>query len=175
MAPSSQNNIFITYNDPTELRSRQNRRVVSSFASKSYRPTSRKIVLDRTHYRPFIRRPDSETPPPPDHPRAKKKPSVVGKKHAPSQTSDEVSNAREVQPLDDCALGSPMADPFTTYPITFRDYVPFLVDYCECPSSPACAAPCPALCRCPRPITHVLLFPTLCQGTKSSIRLAGAD
>ncbi|KIW67087.1 hypothetical protein PV04_06360 [Phialophora macrospora] len=129
MSPSSQNNIFITYTDPTELKSRQNRRTVSSFASKSYRPTSKRIILDRTRYRPFVRRPDSETPPPAEDPKVDKRPIAAGKKHPPAKTSDENSLVGEVQPRNDCALGSPMADPFITYPITFRNYVPFLVDY----------------------------------------------
>jgi hypothetical protein len=131
MSPSSQNNIFITYTDPTELRSRQNRRAVSSFASKSYRPTSKRIILDRTHYRPFVRRPDGETPPPTGDPKVKKRSTAAGKEHPVAKKPDENPLLGEVQPRNDCALGSPMADPFTTYPITFRNYVPFLVDYCE--------------------------------------------
>ncbi|OCT51537.1 hypothetical protein CLCR_08247 [Cladophialophora carrionii] len=129
MSPGPQNNIFITYNDPTELKSRQNRRAVSSFASKSYRPTSKRIILDRTHYRPFVRRPDSETPPPTGATKAKNRHPAARKKEAPAKSLEENPCLGEIQPRNDCALGSPMADPFTTYPIAFRNYVPFLVDY----------------------------------------------
>jgi hypothetical protein len=136
MAASGQNNIFITYNDPTELRSKQNRRTVSSFASKSYRPTSKRIVLDRTHYRPFVRRPDSsQTPPPSTDPKTRKKLPAGEHKDAARQT-DPQSPPCKLQPRKDCILGSPMADPFTTYPITFRNYLPFLVDYCESCGNP---------------------------------------
>lgn len=129
MAPASRDNVFITYNDPTELRSKQNRRAVSSFASKSYRPTSRRIVLDRTHYHPFVRRPDGATPTP-STAKAKKKGIASDKKDSASSHPDETLFPRP-QLRNDCALGSPMSDPFTTYPIPNKAYVPFLVDYCE--------------------------------------------
>ncbi|OQU98415.1 Fungal specific transcription factor domain-containing protein [Cladophialophora immunda] len=121
-------NVFITYSNPSELKSRQNRRAVSSFASKSYRPTSKRIVLDRTHYRPFVRRSDGETPPP-TGPKTKRKTPPSGRPEPASTTSKVTSPPRETQPRDDCVLGSPMADPFTTYPISHAPYVPFLVDY----------------------------------------------
>ncbi|OAP60852.1 hypothetical protein AYL99_05854 [Fonsecaea erecta] len=125
MPLASQNTVFITYNNPTELKSRQNRRAVSSFASKSYRPTSKRIVLDRTHYRPFVRRSEGDTPPATGS-KTKRKIPPSGK-----QDSEESSTPlpQEVQPRNDCILGSPMADPFTTYPISYAPYVPFLVDY----------------------------------------------
>jgi hypothetical protein len=46
-------NIFITYTHPNDQKRKANRHTVSSFVSKSYRPTSRKIVFERSHYRPF--------------------------------------------------------------------------------------------------------------------------
>jgi hypothetical protein len=49
-----QDSIFITYTHPNDQKRRSNRRAVSSFVSKSYRPTSRKIVFDKTQYRPFL-------------------------------------------------------------------------------------------------------------------------
>ncbi|OAG43794.1 hypothetical protein AYO21_02021 [Fonsecaea monophora] len=128
MPPASQNTIFITYNNPTDLKSRQNRRAVSSFASKSYRPTSKRIVLDRTLYRPFVRRPDGGTPPP-TAPSTEKKKLPTRKQGLTSMSPEEVSPPREPQLRNDCVLGSPMADPFTTYPIRHATYVPFLVDY----------------------------------------------
>ncbi|OAL36924.1 hypothetical protein AYO20_03693 [Fonsecaea nubica] len=128
MPPASQNTIFITYNSPTDLKSRQNRRAVSSFASKSYRPTSKRIVLDRTHYRPFVRRPEGGTPPP-TAPTTKKKKPPTRNQGLTSTSPGEVTSPREPQLRNDCVLGSPMADPFTTYPISHASYVPFLVDY----------------------------------------------
>jgi hypothetical protein len=125
-----QDNLFITYNHPTELKSRKNRRSVSSFASRSYRLTSRKIVLDKSNYRPFIRRDDSATPPltPVDHStrrpiRADKPCTILASRNCPIPPVPH--------PTLDCALGSPKADPFATYPIKVHDYVPFLIDYCE--------------------------------------------
>jgi hypothetical protein len=125
-----QDNLFITYNHPTELKSRKNRRSVSSFASRSYRLTSRKIVLDRSNYRPFIRRDDSATPPltPVDH--SGKRP-IRGDKQCTVLAIKSCAYPRPPHPADDCALGSPKADPFVTYPIKVHDYVPFLIDYCE--------------------------------------------
>jgi hypothetical protein len=49
-----QDSIFITYTHPDDQKRRSNRRAVSSFVSKSYRPTSRKIVFEKTQYRPFL-------------------------------------------------------------------------------------------------------------------------
>ncbi|KIX94468.1 uncharacterized protein Z520_09854 [Fonsecaea multimorphosa CBS 102226] len=129
MPLASPNNVFITYNNPTELKSRQNRRTVSSFASKSYRPTSKRIVLDRTHYRPFVRRSGGETPPPTTGPKAKRKVPPSGKQDAASTDPEGMAFPREAQPRNDCVLGSPMADPFTSYPISYAPYIPFLVDY----------------------------------------------
>ena len=129
MSPAS--NVFITYNDPADLKSRQNRRAVSSFASKSYRPTSKKIVLVRNHYRAFVRRPDVESPSPIDSKSTKQKPTPIEKTRSTVANSDQDPSVQGVRPRNDCALGSPMADPFSTYPITHRSYVPFLVDYCE--------------------------------------------
>ncbi|KIW95110.1 uncharacterized protein Z519_03694 [Cladophialophora bantiana CBS 173.52] len=131
MSPASRHNVFITYNNPTELKSRQNRRAVSSFASKSYRPTSKRIVLERTHYRPFVRRSDGETPPPTD-PKTKMKIPRIGTQGPASTNPEEATLASTpcgVQPWNDCTLGTPVADPFTTYPISYTPYVPFLVDY----------------------------------------------
>lgn len=131
MAPSGQDNVFITYNNPTELKSKQNRRTVSSFASKSYRPTSRRIVLDRTHYRPFVRRQDGEPASASGVNSKKQKGAPDGKKGSTSNDPERVLTPQEFDPRNECALGSPLADPFTTYPIAYKAYVPFLVDYCE--------------------------------------------
>ncbi|KAJ9607723.1 hypothetical protein H2200_007801 [Cladophialophora chaetospira] len=129
MAPSSQSNVFITYNDPSELKSRQNRRAVSSFASKSYRPTSRKIVLGRNQYRPFVRRSENESPSQVDVPKAEKKPTDLRKRSNLSENSEQ----NLLHPLNERLLGNPRTDALQTYPIPAlggaRIYIPFLVDY----------------------------------------------
>lgn len=156
-------NIFITYNDPSELKSKQNRRAVSSFASKSYRPTSKQIVLDRSHYRiGFSRRPNSETPPPQaDELKPKKKSAASGKRlNLSEKPGERVEATRVAEPRDDCPLGNPTADPFTTYPIQFRNYVPFLADYCKSTCRFLVSPMVPCMVKCiARPIRPTFHFP----------------
>ncbi|KAK6380757.1 hypothetical protein LTS17_004957 [Exophiala oligosperma] len=130
MAPP-QANIFITYSNPEEFKSQKNRQAVSSFASRSYRPTSKKIVLERNNYRPFTLRHDGPASASPGSNDKIKRRTIPAKKHASPSTADaqETPASRQIHPLDERALGSPSADPFTTYPIAFKPYVPFLVDY----------------------------------------------
>ncbi|KAK4940651.1 hypothetical protein LTR10_019281 [Elasticomyces elasticus] len=140
MAPSPQTNLFITYNSPSEFKSQKNRKAVSSFASRSYRATSKKINVDRNNYRPFVLRSDasstpssSASPTPSPSPAINAKRTTLTRKRASTSTSNapDVENHRAVQPLDERALGSPIADPFTSYPIDDKPYIPFLIDYCN--------------------------------------------
>lgn len=55
--------LFITYTHPSDQKRKANKRAVSSFVSKSYRPTSRKIVFEKSHYRPFLQSQPSPSPP----------------------------------------------------------------------------------------------------------------
>ena len=55
-------NVFITYTHPSDQKRKANKRIVSSFVSKSYRPTSRKIVFERSQYRPFLTTHNKPTP-----------------------------------------------------------------------------------------------------------------
>ena len=124
----SQDNIFITYTHPSEQRKRTNRQAVSSFVSRSYRPTSRKIVFVRSNYRPFLQRSEEGSSPSAS--------SASSKSTDPSFVNDEVVVATSLKYqapnlLNDRPLGSPFQDPFVTYPIPSRQYLPFFIDYCE--------------------------------------------
>jgi hypothetical protein len=57
MAFRKPDTLFITYTHPDDQKQHGNRRAVSSFVSKSYRPTSKKIVFEKSQYRPFARKP----------------------------------------------------------------------------------------------------------------------
>lgn len=130
MSFKPQDNVFITYSNPQEFKSKQNRRTVSSFASKSYRPTSKKIVLGRTLYRPFTERNNQHLP----HQAAGSLTESDSKDESQSGRSDieqALARVMETTFLKGSALGSPLVDPFESYPIHIRPYVPFLVDYCE--------------------------------------------
>lgn len=130
MSYKPQDNVFITYNDPKEFKSKQNRRTVSSFASRSYRPTSKKIVLGRTLYRPFIERNNEQLP----HHAAgnlTESDNKDGSSSGKSDTEQALARVMGTTLWRGSALGSPLVDPFESYPIHIRPYVPFLVDYCE--------------------------------------------
>jgi hypothetical protein len=130
MSYQPQDNVFITYNSPEEFKNKKNRRTVSSFASKSSRPTSKKIVLGRTLYRPFVERSNESSP------------NYAGSTPAGSEGRSEASpqnaeteqafaQVRQATLLKGSALGNPLVDPFEVYPIHIQPYVPFLVDYCK--------------------------------------------
>ncbi|EXJ86060.1 hypothetical protein A1O1_06429 [Capronia coronata CBS 617.96] len=129
MSFNAARNTFITYNNPAEFQNSQNRRAVSSHASKSYRPTTRRIVLDRTHYRPFSRHPGGGESISSAVLKTEERQGPTTKRWPPPARSIEPSFPRDIQPLDERLLGSPQADPFTTYPIAYQPYIPFLVDY----------------------------------------------
>jgi hypothetical protein len=130
MSYKQQDNVFITYNNPKEFKSKQNRRTVSSFASRSYRPTSKKIVLGRTLYRPFIER-KNEHLPHQDAGNVTECASTDESLSGKSDTEQALARVMEATFWKGSALGSPLVDPFESYPIHIRPYVPFLVDYCE--------------------------------------------
>lgn len=125
MSPQLQNNVFITYSNPEEFKSKRNRRTVSSVASKNCRPTSRRIVLGRTLYRPFLHRGEEQSSPQSE--------GTDENESSSSQNDTEQALARVMQStfLKGSPLGSPLVDPFESYPIHIRPYVPFLVDYCK--------------------------------------------
>ncbi|KAI1617035.1 hypothetical protein EDD37DRAFT_645178 [Exophiala viscosa] len=139
MAPNSQTNLFITYSSPSEFRSQKYRKAVSSFASRSYRATSKKINVDRNNYRPFVLRTagsstpasSSGSPSPSPSPAVNRKRTTLTKKRAntPTPSSPGMETTRQAQPLDERALGIPSADPFTSYPIDDKPYIPFLINY----------------------------------------------
>ncbi|KAK5557677.1 hypothetical protein LTR46_004705 [Exophiala xenobiotica] len=131
MAPSLQPNLFITYSSPSEFRNQGNRQAVSSFASRSYRLTSKKITLDRNNYRPFAFSQHGPASPSltPKTKAKRKQPPTKSRASASPISPQELIIPRSSHPLDECALGSPSVDPFTTYPISFKPYVPFLIDY----------------------------------------------
>ncbi|KAK5465149.1 hypothetical protein LTS15_001712 [Exophiala xenobiotica] len=131
MPPSPQPNLFVTYSNPSEFRNQRNRQAVSSFASRSYRLTSKKITLDRNNYRPFAFSQHGPASPllAPKTKAKRKQPPTKGRASAPPISPQELIIPRSSQPLDECALGSPLVDPFSTYPISFKPYVPFLIDY----------------------------------------------
>lgn len=137
MSYRPQDNVFITYSSPEEFKSKKNRRVVSSVASKSYRATSKKIVLEKTLYRPLTCRPTStqssqksgSSQKDVDDSGTTTEKSPVAIATAPSQQA--VESIRAPTPLDDRPLGSPLVDPFISYPVPEQPYIPFLVDYCE--------------------------------------------
>ena len=141
MAPSPQTNLFITYSSPSEFRSQKNRKAVSSFASRSYRATSKKINVDRNNYRPFVLRSggsptpasSSASPSPSPSPAVDSKRTVLTRRRPSTSTSSsrDAETHRQAQPLDERALGSPLADPFTSYPIDDKPYIPFLINYCK--------------------------------------------
>ena len=140
MAPNPQTNLFITYSSPSEFRSQKNRKAVSSFASRSYRATSKKINVDRNNYRPFVLRaaasstPSSSASPSPLPSPAinPKRLNLMRKRASTSTTSSlDAETPRQTQPLDERALGSPLADPFTSYPVDDKPYIPFLINYCK--------------------------------------------
>lgn len=62
MSFRKQDKLFITYSHPDDSKQQANRRAVSSFVSKSYRPTSKKIVFEKSNYRAFELRPAPSTP-----------------------------------------------------------------------------------------------------------------
>lgn len=130
MSYQPQDKVFITYNSPQEFKTKKNRRTVSSFASKSFRPTSKKIVLGRTLYRPLTERSNENSP---NH--AVSTPTdSEGKGEATPQnreTEQALAHVMESTLLKGSALGSPLVDPFEAYPIHIQPYVPFLVDYCK--------------------------------------------
>ena len=136
MAPSRQPNLFITYSSPSEFRNQRNRQAVSSFASRSYHLTSKKITLDRNNYRPFTLSQHGPASPSlaPETKVKQKSPPNRNRASASPTSPQGLILPRSSQPLDERALGSPLADPFTTYPISFKPYVPFLIDYCKCKS-----------------------------------------
>ena len=126
-----QDNIFITYSHPSEQKKRTNRRAVSSFVSRSYRPTSKKIVFEKSNFRPFVHRSDDNPLPTPPA-----TPSSGSKASDGSASGDEIALAPKprcptAKPLCDRPLGSPFSDPFVTYPIPARQYLPFFINYCE--------------------------------------------
>lgn len=132
MGPSPPTNLFINYSSPGEFKSQKNRHAVSSFASKSYRPTFKKIPIERNNYRPFVlRTAEPSSPSPSSDDTSKGKASRRKKAGTPTSSPQDVEIQRQAQPMDERALGSPLADPFTSYPISNKPYVPFLIDYCK--------------------------------------------
>jgi len=125
MSSQLHQNVFITYSNPDEFKNKRNRRTVSSVASKSCRPTSKRIVLGRTLYRPFLQRGEGQSPP--------KRETGDDSEGSSSQNNTEQALARVMEPtfLKGSPLGSPLVDPFESYPIHIKPYVPFLVDYCK--------------------------------------------
>lgn len=122
--------MFITYNSPDEFKNKKNRRTVSSFASRSSRPTSKKIVLGRTLYRPFVERSNESSP---NYTASTPGGSESRSEASPQngETEQALAQVRESTLLKGSVLGSPLVDPFEVYPIHIQPYVPFLVDYCK--------------------------------------------
>jgi hypothetical protein len=121
----NQDTIFIIYHHPSEQKQRTNRQAVSSFISRSYRPTTKRIVFDKSNYRPFLQRCQSAS-----------SPSVIFiiEELQLGDPGDDVAPAPSIicqapEPLSHRQLGSPFQDPFITYPVPARQYVPFFIDY----------------------------------------------
>ncbi|KEF56344.1 uncharacterized protein A1O9_07925 [Exophiala aquamarina CBS 119918] len=123
MSSQIQRNVFITSSNPEQFKSKCNRRTVSSVASKICRPTSKRIVLGRTLYRPFLQRGEERSSP--------KSEGQDESKSSSSQNDTEQALTRVMETtfLKGSPLGSPLVDPFESYPVQIRPYVPFLVDY----------------------------------------------
>lgn len=121
MSFQNQEALFITYTHPSQQRKKENRKAVSSYVSRSYRPTSKKIVFPSTNFRPFILKQER-----PEH--------VSTEDAVPKSKGPQAIKSRKsipLQPSNDLLLCSPFQDPFRSYPIPYSPYISFLSDYCK--------------------------------------------